>query len=167
MTIPSVVFTSARPSAPASRQTRAIATMSVTSGESLARTGTRPATTSATPATTCADDTGSHAKTRPRFATFGHEMFTSTAPTPGSPASRAASSANSSASLPAIETTAVAPASRSHGRSCARNASMPGPCRPIELSIPDGVSAIRGVGRPERGSRRIDFVTTPPSVATS
>ena len=28
---------------------------------------------------------------------------------------------------------------------------MPGPCRPIELSMPLGVSAMRGVGRPERG----------------
>src|SRR5947209_5231908 len=39
---------------------------------------------------------------------------------------------------------------------------MPGPCRPIELSIPLGVSAMRGVGRPLRGCSWIDFVTTPP-----
>src|SRR3954462_15376102 len=39
---------------------------------------------------------------------------------------------------------------------------MPGPCTPIELSTPLGVSAIRGVGRPLRGCSWIDFVTTPP-----
>jgi hypothetical protein len=44
---------------------------------------------------------------------------------------------------------------------------MPGPCRPIELSIPLGVSAIRGVGRPARGSSMTDFVTTAPILATS
>ena len=44
---------------------------------------------------------------------------------------------------------------------------MPGPCRPIELSMPLGVSAIRGVGRPERGASMIDLVTTAPSSATS
>ena len=37
---------------------------------------------------------------------------------------------------------------------------MPGPCRPIELSMPLGVSAIRGVGRPDRGRIMIDLVTT-------
>ena len=40
---------------------------------------------------------------------------------------------------------------------------MPGPCRPIELSMPLGVSAIRGVGRPDRGRSMIDLVTTAPS----
>ena len=32
----------------------------------------------------------------------------------------------------------------------------------MELSIPDGVSAIRGVGRPWRGLFITDFVTTAP-----
>ena len=44
---------------------------------------------------------------------------------------------------------------------------MPGPCRPIELSMPLAVSAIRGVARPDRGSSMIDLVTTAPSAATS
>ena len=44
---------------------------------------------------------------------------------------------------------------------------MPGPCRPIEFSMPLGVSAIRGVGRPDRGRSMIDLVTTAPSSATS
>ena len=38
-------------------------------------------------------------------------------------------------------------------------ASMPGPCRPIEFSIPWSVSAIRGGGFPSRGSGVIVFVT--------
>ena len=38
---------------------------------------------------------------------------------------------------------------------CSMNASMPGPCSPMELSIPLGVSAMRGVGRPERGCSMI------------
>src|SRR4051812_21613885 len=47
------------------------------------------------------------------------------------------------------------------------NALMPGPCRPIELSMPLGVSAMRGVARPDRGAVMIDLVTTAPSCATS
>ena len=39
---------------------------------------------------------------------------------------------------------------------------MPGPCKPIELSMPLGVSAMRGVGRPARGLIIIDLVTTAP-----
>ncbi len=43
---------------------------------------------------------------------------------------------------------------------------MPGPWRPIELSIPEAVSAIRGVARPERGSRITVLVTKAPSSET-
>ncbi|CAB4683338.1 unannotated protein [freshwater metagenome] len=39
---------------------------------------------------------------------------------------------------------------------------MPGPCNPIELSMPLGVSAIRGVIRPVRALLIIDFVTIAP-----
>src|SRR5947209_17391684 len=61
-----------------------------------------------------------------------------------------------------MDTTARTSLSASQARSRSRNASIPGPCSPIELSIPLGVSAIRGVGRPLRGCSWIDFVTTPP-----
>src|SRR3954454_21763629 len=61
-----------------------------------------------------------------------------------------------------MDTTARTSLSASQARSRSRKASMPGPCSPIELSIPLGVSAIRGVGRPLRGCSWIDFVTTPP-----
>ena len=39
---------------------------------------------------------------------------------------------------------------------------MPGPCKPIEFNIPEGVSAIRGVGLPYLGLFITDFVTTAP-----
>ena len=46
--------------------------------------------------------------------------------------------------------------------SFAIKASIPGPCKPIELSMPLGVSAIRGVGLPVRALDITDLVTTPP-----
>ena len=64
---------------------------------------------------------------------------------------------------PAIETITRAFCSTSQGKSWARNASIPGPCRPIELSIPEGVSAMRGVGRPWRGFVITDLVTIAPT----
>ena len=93
-------------------------------------------------------------------------MFTSTATSAGAGAIRRASSAYSATLPPAMLTTARASCSASQGRSCARNASTPGFCRPIELSMPLGVSAIRGVGRPARGRSVTDLVTTAPSVDT-
>src|SRR3954452_12246754 len=66
-----------------------------------------------------------------------------------------------------MDTTARTPLSASQARSRSRNASIPGPCNPMELSIPLGVSAIRGVGRPLRGWSWIDFVTTPPMAVRS
>jgi hypothetical protein len=65
------------PSAPALTQARAISTMSVTSGLSLAKMGMSRGSFSRTKAMTLAADSGSHAKTSPRFATFGQEMLTS------------------------------------------------------------------------------------------
>ena len=110
---------------------------------------------------------GSQAKTRPRLATLGQEMLTST-PTTASKASLAAQRrprrrrtrrSCCRRSRPATR----APACLSQARSLSTNASMPGPCRPIELSIPAGVSAIRGVPRPDRGSAMTDLVTNAPS----
>ncbi len=115
---------------------------------------------------TVAEASGSIAKTSPRRSTFGQEMLTSTPTTASNAAlacSRLATSANSSVEPPAMETRARAPTDLSQGRSWVANASMPGPCRPIELSIPEGVSAIRGVARPARGSASTDFVTKAPS----
>ena len=73
----------------------------------------------------------------------------------------------SSTVSPAIEMMMRAFCSTKNGTSLAKNASIPGPCKPMELSIPLGVSAIRGVARPLRALSMTDFVTTPPIVLIS
>ena len=165
MAMPKVVLMSVSAVAPASRQAAAIMTMSVTSGLSLASSGMPSGSCSRTRAMTVPEACGSMAKTSPRRCTFGQEMLTST-PTTASNAGlacrRLATSANSSVDPPAMDTSARAPTDCSQGRSWLAKASMPGPCRPIELSMPDGVSAILGVGRPARGSAMTDLVTKAP-----
>ncbi|CAB4804924.1 unannotated protein [freshwater metagenome] len=88
--------------------------------------------------------------------------MTSSALIPGVERTLRASVAYSSTVSPAIETITLAFSSTNHGTSFAKKASMPGPCRPIEFNIPEGVSAMRGVGRPWRGLFITDFVTTAP-----
>ncbi len=46
-------------------------------------------------------------------------------------------------------------------------ASIPGPCSPIELSMPLGVSDMRGVARPARGFSMMLLVTIAPSSVIS
>ena len=65
------------PSAPASVTARAISPMSVTSGESLANTGTFGCAARRTAEITRPAAIGSQANTWPRFSTFGQEMLTS------------------------------------------------------------------------------------------
>ena len=162
ITIPSTVLMRATPSAPALATERATSAIFVTSGVSLASIGISPPITLRTPSTTRADVSQSVAKTSPRFSTFGQEILTSTAEIPGVDRILRARIEYSSMVSPAIETITRDPCESNHGTSLARNASIPGPCRPIELSIPDGVSAIRGVGRPCRGLFITDLVTTAP-----
>ena len=45
--------------------------------------------------------------------------------------------------------------------------SIPGPWSPMEFSIPLGVSAMRGVGRPDRGCSITLLVTTAPIAVMS
>ena len=106
---------------------------------------------------------GWQAKTCPRFSTLGHEIFTSTALIPETARNLRDKTPYSSTVSPAIETIIFAFCSTSHGMSFSRNVSIPGPCKPIELSIPLGVSAIRGVARPVLGLVIIDLVTIAPS----
>src|SRR5450631_733851 len=170
MTIASRVLIMVSPSAPALTQARAISTMSVTSGLSLAKTGMLRGSVSRTRAMTVADDRVSHANTCPRFATLGQEMLTSTPTTAsnaGDSSSAKATSAYSPAVFPAMDTSTRAPTDLSHTRSPEANSAIPGPCRPIELSIPLGVSAILGVPRPDRGSASTVLVTKAPSPAMS
>ena len=112
MTMPSRVLIMVSPSAPAFTHAWATSTMSVTSGVSLAKIGMSRGSCSRTSATTLAEASGSQANTRPRLATLGQEMLTST-PTTASKASAArsvaATSAYSPLLLPAIETSARAP----------------------------------------------------------
>ena len=153
---------SARPSAPASTTPRAIDTKSVTSGESFAIMGSSPPIVRRTPSMTRREASGSQAKTRPLFSTLGHEMFTSIALIPDTERNFRARVEYSSTVSPAMETIIRAFCSVRYGISLARNASIPGPCKPIELSIPLGVSAIRGVGRPGLTFDITDLVTMPP-----
>ena len=104
ITIDKTVFISANPSAPASTTPFAILTKSVTSGDNLAMIGNSPPKVLRTPSMTLRDASGSHAKTKPRFSTFGHEIFTSKALIPGADLTLRASVAYSSIVSPAIET---------------------------------------------------------------
>ena len=162
ITIPNTVLIKAKPSAPASTTPRAIETISVTSGESFAMIGNSPPMVRLTPSITFLDASGSHAKTSPRFSTLGQEIFTSMALIPDTERNFRASVAYSSIVSPAIETIMRAFCSTNQGISFSINVSIPGPCRPIELSIPLGVSAIRGVALPSRALFIIDLVTTAP-----
>ena len=85
MTMPSRVLMSEKPSTPASAQARAMWAMSVTSGESLANTGTDGCAARRTAPITREEAMASQANTWPRFSTFGQEMFTSIAATAGFP----------------------------------------------------------------------------------
>ena len=111
---------------------------------------------------TSAADKGSQANTCPRFSTFGQEIFTSIPITPGISLNLSATLPNSSTLFPAIETMVRAPFCCNHFKSFSMKSSIPGPCKPIPLSIPLGVSAIRGVARPDLGLSITLLVTTAP-----
>ena len=102
--MPKTVLIKARPSAPASTTPLAIDTRSVTSGESLAIIGSSPPIVLRTPSITLRDASGSHAKTRPLFSTFGQEILTSIALIPETDRSFLAKVEYSSTVSPAIET---------------------------------------------------------------
>ena len=160
--MPSKVLIIETPSTPASTTLAAISTMSVTSGESFAKIGASFVHSRRTVSITAAAENGLQAKTWPRLSTFGQEIFTSNPAIPSTPFRRCASSPNSSTLLPAIETIVVTLFSRSQAKSFSKNTSIPGPCKPMELSMPLGVSAIRGVARPERAFFIMLLVTTAP-----
>ena len=150
--MPSSVLISDRPSAPAATQALATATMSVTSGDSLANTGMSYLALPRTAAITLPARCGSSANGCPASSALGQDRLTSMAVTPAVSDSRAASPAYSRMVWPAIETTTRAPRDSSQGRSRCRNASTPGPCRPTEFS-----SAARRLGQPRRGVAGMGF----------
>ena len=102
--MPRTVLINAKPSAPASTTPRAIDTRSVTSGESFAIIGSSPPIVRLTPSITRLEASGSHAKTKPRFSTFGQEILTSIALMPDTERNFRARVEYSSTVSPAIET---------------------------------------------------------------
>src|SRR5205809_175005 len=145
------------PSASAARPTRV---MSPTLGESFTQSGAR--TRARTARTIAARACGSVARMPPHSGRFGLEAFSSRATTPGAPSSRAAHSANSSGLSPQKLATTRAPAARSAGRRSPRKASTPMFWRPIELSMPPGVSTRRGAGVPGEGRSERPFTASAP-----
>jgi hypothetical protein len=131
------------PSAPADSAARAFST--TPSLVSFARMGL-PGTAARQVATTSSTDAGPAQKARPPHSTFGHERLSSTAETRSSPARFSQRRANSLTVSPATETKMGIPRSNA-SRSC-KKLSTPGFWRPIELTIPAGVSATRGGGLP-------------------
>ncbi len=134
--------------------------MSVTFGESLVMTGRLVAPLTA--ATTFAASTGSVPKTMPPFLTLGHDILTSMAATPACPSSLLATSAYSSIVSPNMLATTLVSIPSSRGSFSEMNASTPTFCRPMALSIPHGVSTMRGAGLPCRGFRESPFTTIAP-----
>src|SRR4051812_49314397 len=100
-----MVLISERPVAPASAQARAMVTMSVTSGDSLARTGTSRRVTVRTALTTSAEADGDQANIRPRSSALGQATLTSIAAIGvGEASSLRAISPNSATLLPPTDT---------------------------------------------------------------
>ncbi len=114
--------------------------MSVTFGVSLARIGTDD--TALAPATTRSHIRGSAPKSTP-WLTFGQEIFNSSAAIPATAFSRSAISTNSSCVRPAMLTMIGTPSVERYGMWWATNASSPSLSKPIELSMPAGVSSVR------------------------
>src|ERR1700756_5873493 len=82
MTMPGSVLISDRPSAPDATQALATATMSVTSGDSLAKTGMSYLALPRTAAITLPARCGSSANGCPASSALGQDRLTSTAVTP-------------------------------------------------------------------------------------
>ena len=114
-------------------------------------------------ATTRCDISGSLPKRTPPSRTFGQEMLISTAST-GVSSNRRASSAYSSMVDPdRFAKNRVSVKSRA-GRISSMTAREPGFCRPMELSIPAGVSQTRWGAFPSLGSSVVPFRQTAPAV---
>ena len=147
---PRIVLISERPSAPASATARADSATSHVAGESFAYSGLL--VTARAAATSWAAVSGAS-------STFGQDRFSSMVTTSSCSSRRSHMCAKSAAEKPPTDTQIGTPSAASRGRFCSRNRSMPGFWRPIELSIPASVSAMRGGGFPSRRSGVTVFVT--------
>ena len=155
------VFTSDTASAPFSSAARAKDDTLVTFGVSLGMSGSVVAFRTA--ATTSAVLARLQPNWMPPSLMFGHEMFSSSAATPSTSDRMRETSTYSSIELPHTLTMTTAPRRRSSGIFSRMNRCTPMPCRPIALSMPEGVSTIRGGGCPSRSFRNRPFTTTAPS----
>ena len=160
MAMPISVLITAKASAPASIQRRALSAMSVWFGESFAISGFFVTLRHA--ATTRADITGSLPNTTPPSFTFGQEILISMASI-GESSNRRVTSRYSSIVEP--ETLAMKRVSvkSSEGRILFTTVAVPGFCKPMELSMPAGVSHTRCGALPRRGCKVVPFKHTAPT----
>ena len=159
ISMPSSVLMSDTASAPAASTALAIATMSVTFGESLRMTGFFVCALASR--TTAEAASGSVPKTMPPSLTFGHETLSSMAATPGT-SRRPASLPYSSAVLPEMLTMTFMPYCWMRGSVSSRKCSTPGFSRPMQLSMPSDVSVMRTPSLPRRGRSVVPLTMTPP-----
>ena len=147
-------------SAPADSAARAISAISVTFGDSLTISGFFALALAAE--TTSSTIFGWVPNAMPPHFTFGQEMFISMRSTS---ASEIFSTMPSYSSTVLPETLAIILVSyrRRNGICSSMKRSMPGFCRPTQLRIPCGVSAMRGAGLPRRSVGVRPFTPMPPS----
>ena len=165
MAIARKVFTRDTASAPASSAAAAIAATSVTFGVSLGKTGR--AVAARTARTTSRTPLRLHPKVWPPSSMLGHEMLISMAATPSASDRIRAISAYSSTVEPQMLTMTTARRRRRAGSFPATKARTPMPCRPMALSMPLGVSTMRGGACPSRASRNSPLTATAPSADRS
>ena len=154
------------PSAPSASQARAISAMSVTLGVSFIKTGFF--VTARTARVTSAAAWGSQPKFFPPAWTLGQEMLTSKMAAWSTAFSfRQFSAYSSRVKPPTLAITGPWKISAMRGTSSRMTASMPGFWRPTALSIPPGVSAMRGWGLPSRGAAVVPFQEKEPRMSRS
>ena len=165
MAMPVRVLMRERASAPAASTALAMVVISVTLGDNLTITGFF--VLSLTLRVTAAAASGWVPKTMPPSLTLGQEILTSRPATPST--SRSAAICPYSSTLPAetLTMSGVLQAAPTLGRISLLKASTPGFSRPMQLSIPAGVSATRTPGLPGRGKGVMPLEMMAPTASRS
>ena len=164
--IPFRVFISETQSAPPASTAFAIATMSVTLGESFTIIGRR--VEDLTFRVIVKASSGSAPNAMPPLQTLGQEIFTSMPSDAFRPVQDGGYLHHTRRPVsPRIFTMILVSISLKYGSFSERNCFSPTFCRPIALSIPPAVSIIRGGGFPIIGSSDIPFTTIAPSLFRS
>ena len=154
------VLMTQRALAPASTTFRAIETMSVTFGVSFTMIGSVVARTQA--AVTAAATSASCPNSMPPCCAFGLLTFNSMPAMPAIPSSASAQAAYSPTLLPRMLTMTGTFQRAQTGARSRSSLRMPMFCRPIELSMPAGVSSMRRAGLPARGCNVVVLLTIAP-----